>query len=440
MYLLNYFFETAKVFIFAVYPQPKITMESCFCVTLFHEKNTEMDRLEQFKRYQAQTTPYPLGLDIDRAEGCWIYDKSGKKYLDLEAGVSANVIGHSHPRVIRAIKEQLDRYMHVMVYGEFIQDTPLEYARMLTGLLEPELDCLYMVNSGTEAIEASIKLAKRVTGRTEMIGAKWAYHGNTQGSLSMLGVEEQKRAFRPLIPDVHFLEFNNFDDIQMITERTAGVLLESIQGGAGFVLPKDGWLKTVRERCTKVGAQLIIDEIQPGFGRCGKLFGYQNFEIVPDILAIGKAMGGGLPVGGFVSSLEKMRTLLDHPKMGHVTTFGGNPVIAASCLETLRILMEGDIIPQTLEKEKIFRAHLVHPAIREIRGMGLMLAPMFESEETAPKLVSRLLDKGVIGFLLLYEHRALRLSPPLTISEKEIVYGCEKIREALDEMKSAGEL
>lgn len=399
-----------------------------------------MDRLEQFKRYQAQTTPYPLGLDIDRAEGCWIYDKHGKKYLDLEAGVSANVIGHSHPRVIRAIKEQLDRYMHVMVYGEFIQDAPLEYARMLTGLLEPGLDCLYMVNSGTEAIEASIKLAKRVTGRTEMIGAKWAYHGNTQGSLSMLGVEEQKRAFRPLIPDVRFLEFNNFDNIRMITERTAGVLLESIQGGAGFVLPKDGWLKAVRERCTEVGAQLIVDEIQPGFGRCGKLFGYQNFGIVPDILAIGKAMGGGLPVGGFISSLEKMQMLLDHPKMGHVTTFGGNPVIAASCLETLRILTEGDIIPQTLEKEKIFRANLVHPAIREIRGMGLMLAPMFENEDTAPKLVMHLLDKGVIGFLLLYEHRALRLSPPLTISEEEIVYGCRKIREALDEMKSAGEL
>lgn len=415
-------------------------MEPVFCVTLPNEKNIKMNRLEQFKRYQAQTTPYPLGLDIDRAEGCWIYDKSGKKYLDLEAGVSANVIGHSHPRVIHAIKEQLDRYMHVMVYGEFIQDAPLEYARMLTGLLEPELDCLYMVNSGTEAIEASIKLAKRITGRTEMIGAKWAYHGNTQGSLSMLGVEEQKRAFRPLIPGVRFLEFNNFDDIRMITERTAGVLLESIQGGAGFVLPKDGWLKAVRERCTEVGAQLIIDEIQPGFGRCGKLFGYQNFGVVPDILAIGKAMGGGLPVGGFVSSLEKMQMLLDHPKMGHVTTFGGNPVIAASCLETLRILTEGDIIPQTLEKEKIFRANLLHPAIREIRGIGLMLAPMFDSEETASKLVTRLLDKGVIGFLLLYEHRALRLSPPLTISEEEIVYGCQKIREALDEMKSTGEL
>ena len=399
-----------------------------------------MDRLEQFKRYQAQTTPYPLGLDIDRAEGSWIYDKSGRAYLDLEAGVSANVIGHSNPRVIRAIKDQVDRYMHVMVYGEFIQDAPLEYARMLTELLEPGLDCLYMVNSGTEAIEASIKLAKRGTGRTEMIGARWAYHGNTQGSLSMLGVEEQKRAFRPLIPDVRFLEFNNFDDIEMITERTAGVLLESIQGGAGFVVPKDGWLKAVRERCTQTGTQLIIDEIQPGFGRTGRLFGYQNFDIVPDILAIGKAMGGGLPVGGFVSSLEKMQMLLDHPKMGHVTTFGGNPVIAASCLETLRILTEGDIIPRTLEKEKLFRSLLVHPAIQEIRGMGLMLAPMFERDDVAPKLVTRLLNKGVITFLLLYEHRALRLSPPLTISEDEIAFGCKKILETLDEMQSEGEL
>ncbi|PWM12663.1 MAG: aspartate aminotransferase family protein [Flavobacteriales bacterium] len=399
-----------------------------------------MNRLEEFKKYQAQTTPYPLGLDIDKAEGSWIYDKSGKKYLDLEAGVSANVIGHSNPRVVKAIKEQVERYMHVMVYGEFIQDAPLEYCRMLTGMLEPGLDCLYMVNSGTEAIEASIKLAKRVTGRTEMIGAKWAYHGNTQGSLSMLGVEEQKRAFRPLIPDVRFLEFNNFDDIDMITEHTAGVLLESIQGGAGFILPENGWLAAVRERCTQVGAQLIIDEIQPGFGRCGRLFGYQNFGIVPDILAIGKGMGGGLPVGGFVSSLEKMRTFLDNPKMGHVTTFGGNPVVAASCLETLKILTEGDIIPQTLEKEKLFRKYLVHPSIQEIRGMGLMLAPMFASDRTPVKLMKRLLDKGVITFLLLYEKRALRLSPPLTISAEEIEYGCRMICETLDEMVKDGDI
>lgn len=399
-----------------------------------------MNRLEEFKKYQAQTTPYPLGLDIDKAEGSWIYDKSGKKYLDLEAGVSANVIGHSNPRVVKAIKEQVERYMHVMVYGEFIQDAPLEYCRMLTGMLEPGLDCLYMVNSGTEAIEASIKLAKRVTGRTEMIGAKWAYHGNTQGSLSMLGVEEQKRAFRPLIPDVRFLEFNNFNDIDMITERTAGVLLESIQGGAGFILPENGWLAAVRERCTQVGAQLIIDEIQPGFGRCGRLFGYQNFSIVPDILAIGKGMGGGLPVGGFVSSLEKMRTFLDNPKMGHVTTFGGNPVVAASCLETLKILTEGDIIPQTLEKEKLFRKYLVHPSILEIRGMGLMLAPMFASDRTPVKLMKRLLDKGVITFLLLYEKRALRLSPPLTISAEEIEYGCRMICETLDEMVKDGDI
>lgn len=399
-----------------------------------------MNRLEEFKKYQAQTTPYPLGLDIDKAEGSWIYDKSGKKYLDLEAGVSANVIGHSNPRVVKAIKEQVERYMHVMVYGEFIQDAPLEYCRMLTGMLEPGLDCLYMVNSGTEAIEASIKLAKRVTGRTEMIGAKWAYHGNTQGSLSMLGVEEQKRAFRPLIPDVRFLEFNNFDDIDMITERTAGVLLESIQGGAGFILPENGWLAAIRERCTQVGAQLIIDEIQPGFGRCGRLFGYQNFGIVPDILAIGKGMGGGLPVGGFVSSLEKMRTFLDNPKMGHVTTFGGNPVVAASCLETLKILTEGDIIPQTLEKEKLFRKYLVHPSIQEIRGMGLMLAPMFASDRTPVKLMKRLLDKEVITFLLLYEKRALRLSPPLTISAEEIEYGCRMICETLDEMVKDGDI
>ena len=402
------------------------------------KENIIMDRLEQFKKYQAQTTPYPLGLDIDRAEGCWIWDKSGKKYLDLEAGVSANVIGHSNPRVVKAIKDQVDRYMHVMVYGEFIQDAPLEYCRMLSSLLEPELNCVYMVNSGTEAIEASIKLAKRVTGRTEMVGALYAYHGNTQGSLSMLGVEGQKSAFRPLIPGIRFMRYNNWEDIEMITERTAGVLLESIQGGAGFILPKDGWLKAVRERCTQVGAQLIIDEIQPGFGRCGKLMGYQNFDIVPDIVAVGKAMGGGLPVGGFISSLEKMKLLTHDPKMGHVTTFGGNPVVATSCLETLRILTEGDIIPQTMVKEQIFRKHLVHPAIKEVRGMGLMLAPMFERDDTSTLLMTRLLPKGVITFLLLYEKHALRLSPPLTISEEEIIYGCRMICEELDLMEKEG--
>ena len=393
-----------------------------------------MNRKEEFLKYQAQTTPFPLMIDVESAKGCWIYDKSGKKYLDLVAGVSANVLGHSNPIIIDAIKAQLNKYMHVMVYGEFIQDEPLELSKLLVDNLPDKLNQVYLVNSGTEAIEGSMKLAKRATGRKKIISAKLAYHGNTQGSMSILGVEEQKEKFQPLLPDVSFIEFNNVDDLQKITTETAAVVLETIQGGAGFILPKNNYLKKVKQRCVEVGALLILDEIQPGFGRTGKLFGFMYFDVVPDILAIGKAMGGGMPVGAFIADEKLMGLLKSEPMLGHITTFGGHPVIAASSLATLKELLAGNYMQEALRKEQLFRKHLNNPAIKELRGIGLMLAPIFEDPEFPVKLMSKLLEKGVIVFLLLFEKRALRISPPLTISDDEIIYACKIINETIDEL------
>ena len=397
-------------------------------------KSSVMSRSEDFLKYQAQTTPFPLLLDIDRAEGCWIYDKSGEKYLDLVAGVSANVLGYGNEKINTAIKNEVDKHLYAMVYGEFIQDAPLELSKLLVSNLPDSLETVYLVNSGTEAIEGSMKLAKRVTGRGEIISAKWAYHGNTQGSMSILGNEEQKQKYRPLLPDINFIEFNNTEDLFLITEKTAGVVLETIQGGAGFILPKDGYLKKVRKRCDEVGAMLILDEIQPGYGRTGKLFGFQNFDVTPDILAIGKAMGGGMPVGAFISSKENMSKLSSNPMLGHITTFGGHPVIAAASLATLKELLEGNYMEEALRKEQLFRSNLTHSAIKEIRGMGLLLAPIFEDSDFPTRLMGELLKKGIITFLLLFEKRALRISPPLTISDDEIIYACRVINETIEEL------
>ena len=398
------------------------------------KKFVKMSREEEFLRYQAQTTPFPLLLDIDRAEGCWIFDKYGKKYLDLVAGVSANVLGHGNKRINEAIKKQVDKHLHVMVYGEFIQDKPLELSKLLSESLPNPLEQVYLVNSGTEAIEGAMKLAKRVTGRGEIIAAKMAYHGNTQGSMSILGNNEQTQKFRPLLPNIKFIEFNNIDDLDLITVKTAGVVLETIQGGAGFILPKNNYLKKVKQRCEEVGALLILDEIQPGFGRTGKLFGFMHYNIVPDVLAIGKAMGGGMPVGAFIASEKNMSLLKTEPMLGHITTFGGHPVIAAAALATLEQLLDGNYMNEAIRKEQIFRDNLKHPAIKEIRGKGLMLAPIFEDAELSVKLMNALIEKGIIVFLLLFEKRAIRLSPPLTISDEEIIWACSVIKETIDDL------
>jgi acetylornithine/N-succinyldiaminopimelate aminotransferase len=389
-----------------------------------------------FLTYQAKTTPYPLGIEIDHAKGSYVYDSSGKSYLDFVAGVSACSLGHCHPNIVEAIKNQSERYLHVMVYGEFAQEPAVNLAKELAQELPESLGVTYLVNSGTEAIEGALKLAKRVTGRGELIAANKAYHGSTHGALSLLGAEEQKKAYRPLLPGVSFIEFNEEKDLKKITSKTAAVLLETIQGGAGFILPENNYLRQVKKRCEEVGALLILDEIQPGFGRTGSLFGFQQFDVVPDILVMGKGMGGGLPIGAFSSSSDKMMQLTENPKLGHITTFGGNPLIAASALATLRTLKSEKLIEQVKEKENLFRSSLKHSAIKQINGTGLMLAPQFENEEIANKVVLGCMEKGLILFWLLWEKKAIRISPPLTISEVEIKKGCAIITEVLEDINS----
>ncbi|MBW2961235.1 aspartate aminotransferase family protein [Mesonia aestuariivivens] len=389
---------------------------------------------KDFLTYQAQTTPHPLGLEVTNAKGSYINTTDGKTHLDFVAGVSACSLGHCHPKVIEAIKQQSEKYLHVMVYGEYAQSPAVEYTKLLSENLKIPNAKTYLVNSGTEAIEGALKLARRYTGRKEIIAAHRAYHGNTMGSLSLMDFEERKKPFEPLLPEVSFLTYNDEASIKNITTKTAAVILETIQGGAGFIQPKNNFLLLVKQRCEAVGALLILDEIQPGFGRTGKLFAYEHFGIVPDILVIGKGMGGGLPIGAFVASAELMDTLSDNPKMGHITTFGGNPMIAAAALATLKVITSTKLIEETLQKEKLFKKLLVHPLIEEVRGKGLMLAPIVSSEEIANQVILEAKENELILFWLLFEKRALRITPPLTISEEEIKKGCKIILSILDKI------
>ncbi|RYH73856.1 aspartate aminotransferase family protein [Flavobacteriaceae bacterium 144Ye] len=385
-----------------------------------------------FFTYQAQTSPHPLAMEISHANGSYIYDSNNKAYLDFVAGVSANSLGHNHPKVVNAIKNQLDKYMHVMVYGEYIQEPAVELAKLLAKHLPKPLETTYLTNSGTEAIEGALKLAKRFTGRSQIIAAKHAYHGNTMGSMSVMGYEERKQAFRPLLPDVHFIEFNNEVDINTITTKTAAVILETIQGGAGFIEPINDYLQKVKAKCKAVGAVLILDEIQPGFGRTGKLFGFEHYNCVPDILVTGKGLGGGMPIGAFTASKDMMSNLTENPKLGHITTFGGHPVIAASALATVTEIIESNVMTEALEKEQLIRKKLKHPLIKEIRGKGLMLAAMTPSADITNEVILKCQDEGLILFWLLFEPKAIRITPPLTISNEEIIKGCDIILKVLD--------
>ena len=389
---------------------------------------------EDSLKYQAKTTPHPLGLEIAKANGNYLYDTDGKSYLDFIAGVSACPLGHSHPNVIKAIQDQTNRYMHVMVYGEFIQSPSVKLCKKLVQLLPDNQEVVYLTNSGTEAIEAALKLAKKATQRSGLIAADQSYHGSTHGALSLLGNEQQKKGYRPLLTGVNFIEYNKESDLKKINEKTAAVLLETIQGGAGFIEPKDNYLKKVKEKCSEVGALLILDEIQPGFGRTGKMFGFENYGVSPDIVVMGKALGGGLPIGAFSASSSLMKKLELNPKLGHITTFGGNPVIAASALATLKEIDDSEIINKISDKEKLFRKHLVNPKIKKIQGTGLMLAPIFKNDKIPNYLVHQCLKKGLLLFWLLWEKNAIRISPPLTISEEEIIYGCKIISDTLDEI------
>jgi acetylornithine/N-succinyldiaminopimelate aminotransferase len=385
-----------------------------------------------FFKYQAQTTPHPLAMEISHAKGSYIYDTKGKGYLDFVAGVSACSLGHSHPKVVNAVKEQLDKYLHVMVYGEYIQKPAVELSKLLAEHLPKPLETTYLVNSGTEAIEGSMKLARRFTGRSEIIAAKNSYHGNTMGSLSLMDYEARKQPFLPLIPDIRHITFNCDWCLMEITEKTAAVILETIQGGAGFIEPTNGYLKKVQQRCNAVGALFILDEIQPGIGRTGKLFGFENFNCQPDIVVTGKGLGGGLPIGAFTASREMMACLSDNPKLGHITTFGGNPVIAAAALATLKEITSSNLMAEALEKEQLIRKHLQHKHIKDIRGRGLMLAAFTENAELTNSIIVRCKDQGLILFWLLFEPKAIRITPPLTITNKEIIEGCKIITSVLD--------
>lgn len=391
---------------------------------------------KDFFKYQAQTTPHPLAIEISHASGSYIYDTTGGKHLDFVAGVSACTLGHCHPRIVSAVKNQVDKYLHVMVYGEYIQEPAVELAKLLAAHLPENLNTTYLVNSGTEAIEGALKLARRATGRTEILYANNAYHGNTMGSMSVMGFEERKNAFKPLVPDCFPVSFNNEADLEKITSKTAAIILETIQGGAGFIQPENDYLVKVRQRCNEMGTLLILDEIQPGFGRTGKLFAFEHFNIAPDILVMGKGMGGGLPIGAFTASHEVMTLLQDNPKLGHITTFGGNPVIAAAALATLQELTETNIVQQTIQKEILFRKLLKHPLIKEIRGRGLMLAAMLETPEIATEAILACKERGLILFWLLFEGRAIRITPPLTISNDEIAEGCKILLDVLNTIKN----
>ena len=395
-----------------------------------------MNRENTFLEFQGQTNQHPFLIDVDRAEGIYIYDKENKSYMDMIAGVAVNNIGHCHPKVADAMKLQIDKFLHVMVYGEFIQDSQLNFSQNLTSFLPASLNCVYTVNSGTEANEAALKLVKRVTGRTELVSFRGAYHGSTHGSLSVSGNEIKKQAFRPLLPDVRFLQFNSIDDLQFITTLTAGVIIETIQGDAGVRIPDKFFLKALRERCNEVGALLIFDEIQCGMGRTGKMFAFEHFEVIPDILTLGKALGGGMPIGAIVSSKENLFEFTYNPMLGHITTFGGHPVICAAanaCLEVFKEEINFSEVNRLGELlEKLIKSD---PEIIEVRRIGQMFAFDMESFERVEKVVKRCLELGLISFWFLSHPYSFRLSPPLTITEAEIRKAASIILQAISETR-----
>ncbi|MBR4872096.1 MAG: aspartate aminotransferase family protein [Alistipes sp.] len=393
---------------------------------------------KQFLQHVGQTSPSPMLIEVARAEGSFFYTPEGKRYFDLVAGVSVSNVGHANPDVVRAVQEQAAQYMHVMVYGEMVERPQVEYARRITELLPEGIDCLYFVNSGAEAVEVALKLAKRYTGRTELISMRRAYHGSTHGAMSMMGApegEEWKAEFRPLLPDVKSINFNSFEDLQKITTRTAGVLCEVVQGEAGVRLPNPEWLTALRERCTEVGALLIFDEIQTGMGRTGEMFASTKYGITPDVVCLAKAFGGGMPLGGVASNKQILDSFTHNPCLGHITTFGGHPVCCAAGLAALNYLTNNNIVEQVESKGALFEERLKsHPRVLEIRRSGLLLALELGKAEYLYRLMEIFKEVGIMSDWFLYCDTAFRISPPLTISEAEIEECCTLIREALDRL------
>lgn len=395
-----------------------------------------MNRRTSFLDHLGQTNQSPYLIDVDRAEGIYIWDKTGKRYMDMIAGVAVSNVGHNHPLVIEAIKKQVDRHLHVMVYGEYIQDAQLAFSDSLRSILPNSLNSVYPVNSGTEANEAALKLAKRVTGRTELVAFKGSYHGSTHGSMSVSANETKKEAFRPLIPDVRFLTYNDISELDQITRRTAGVIIETIQGDAGVRVPNKLFMEKLRERCNEVGALLIFDEIQCGFGRSGKKFAFEHFGVVPDVLTLGKALGGGMPIGALVSSKENLHEFTYNPILGHITTFGGHPVVCAAGNAAIEILRDEIDLDQVEQKGKLLEELLEDESeIKEIRRIGMMFAFDMESFERVERVVKRCLEMGLISFWFLSHPYSFRLSPPLTINEDEICEAARIIRLAIAETR-----
>ena len=393
-----------------------------------------MNQRELFFQNVAQTSPSPLALEIVKAEGCRLWDASGKEYLDLLAGISVCNVGHRHPKVVEAIKQQVDEYMHLLVYGEFVQSPQVQYAKLLADHLPSSLNTVYFTNSGTEATEGAMKLAKRVTGRTEMVAFKNSYHGSTQGALSVMGNEYWRNAFRPLLPGIFHAGYNSFEDMQLITKNTACVIAETIQAEVGVNAPLREWIIALRNRCTETGTLLILDEIQCGFGRNGSLWAFEQFGIVPDILLLGKALGGGMPLGAFIADKELMWKLTENPVLGHITTFGGHPVCCAAGMAAMKVLLDEQLIEQVMEKEILFRSILHHPKIIAVRSRGLLMAVEFSSFETNKQVIDACIAKGVLTDWFLFAAHCMRLAPPLTITEAEIKQACAVILESLNEV------
>ncbi len=384
-----------------------------------------------FLANNAQTTDFPLLLEFERAEGVNLYDTAGKAYIDLISGIGVSNLGHSNPHVINAIKQQIDKYMHLMVYGEYVQTPQVRFAEKLVSILPDNLQSVYFVNSGAEAVEGALKLAKRFTGRQQIIACHNSYHGSTHGALSVMGNEDFKQAYRPLLPGVNFIRFNNVDDLQYITEQTACIIIETIQGEAGIRVPDAVYMQALRKRCDETGTLLILDEIQAAFGRTGKLFAFEHFGIVPDILLLAKALGGGMPIGAFISSNKIMGALKENPILGHITTFGGHPVCCAAGLAALEVLLDENLVTQVAEKETLMRSLLIHPAIKEVRGKGLLLAIELENFDLNKKIIDRCIEHGVITDWFLHCDNSMRIAPPLIITTDEIKTACAVIVEEI---------
>ncbi|MDK2978705.1 MAG: acetylornithine/N-succinyldiaminopimelate aminotransferase [Bacteroidales bacterium] len=386
-----------------------------------------------FLQHVGQTSDFPLQLEIEHAEGIYMYSPDGKSYIDLISGVSVSNVGHLHPNVVKAVQNQAGKFMHLMVYGEYIQSPQVEYAKLLTDLLPANLSSVYFVNSGSEAIEGALKLAKRYTGRTEIVAFKNAYHGSSHGSLSVMGNEEFKNAFRPLLPDIRFLDFNDEESLAQITDKSACVLIEPIQGEGGIRVPENNFLQKLRKKCDETGSLLIFDEIQTGFGRTGSLFALQEFDVVPDIMTIAKGMGGGMPIGAFVSSNEIMSAFKTNPILGHITTFGGHPVSCAAAVASLKTIVDEKLCQKVKQKGQLFRELLVHPEIKEIRGVGLFMAVELKDFDQVKKVIDIAVSKGLVTDWFLFHDSAFRIAPPLIITEKQIKEACNILLEAIDE-------